>query len=277
MRNDVKSKFWCFTLNNYTEEEESSLQTLATQENSPVAYLIYGREVGDSGTRHLQGYIEFSGRKRFDAVKRLIGPRVHLENRRGTADEAAEYCQKDGDCFEHGVRSISRQGRRTDLESLHEDLRSKRPLSSITDDHFGSFMKYRRSIVAYRSIHAEPRMWSSEVIVYWGPTGTGKTRRVFEEAENLWIYPGSGWFDGYDQHEDVLFDDFSGSEFKLPYLLKVLDRYPMKVPVKGDFVNWAPRRIFITSNIDPNSWFSNANPEHVAALFRRIAIIEKIE
>lgn len=77
------------------------------------------------------------------------------------------------------------------------------------------------------------------------------------------------WFDGYEGQENVLFDDFHGGVFKLPYLLKLLDRYPMRVPVKGGFVQWKPRRIFITSNIDPDLWFSNANREHVAALNRR--------
>lgn len=65
------------------------------------------------------------------------------------------------------------------------------------------------------------------------------------------------------------FDDFGGSEFKLTYLLKLMDRYPMRVPVKGSFVNWVPKKIYITSNYSPKEWFPNAKDEHVKALFRR--------
>lgn len=114
-------------------------------------------------------------------------------------------------------------------------------------------------------------------MVYWGRTGSGKTSAVFQNATRLWIYPGNGWFDGYDGHPQVLFDDFSGSEFKLPYLLKLLDRYPMQVPVKGDFVSWAPEEIYITSNLDPRCWFPNAHPEHVEAMFRRFTNVIRFE
>jgi hypothetical protein len=116
----------------------------------------------------------------------------------------------------------------------------------------------------------------SLVIVYWGRTGSGKTRAVMDNIPNensIYIHPGGQWFDGYDRHEIVLFDDFGGSEFKLTYLLKLLDRYPMRVPVKGGFVSWVPREIYITSNLDPKNWYSNAHHEHVDALFRRFSFI----
>lgn len=166
------------------------------------------------------------------------------------------------------------------MEALHESLKEKRKLKDISDEHFSSYVKYRRSINAYRSLHAEHRNWVCNVVVYWGATGTGKTRAVWEHAaspEDIWVYPGNGWFDGYDGQPIVLFDDFSGSEFKIQYLLKLLDRYPMQVPIKGDFVNWAPREIFITSNKDPNDWYANALPEHVRALFRRFTTQQYFE
>lgn len=124
-------------------------------------------------------------------------------------------------------------------------------------------------------MHSKKREWKSLVIVYWGNTGLGKTRSVIENATDLWIYPGSGWFDGYDGHAQALFDDFSGGEFKINYLLKLLDRYPMQVPIKGNFANWAPHEIYLTSNINPRHWFPNAHPEHVEALFRRLDFIYK--
>lgn len=115
-------------------------------------------------------------------------------------------------------------------------------------------------------------------MVYWGRTGAGKTRSVYDNLpslDSLFVYAGSGWFDGYDGQPIVLFDDFGGHEFKISYLLKLLDRYPIRVPVKGGFVHWAPQEIYITSNIDPHNWYSNANPEHVRALLRRITLIHE--
>jgi hypothetical protein len=47
---------WCFTLNNYTDEDMLMLSTLFPD---TVKYLIYGREVGANGTPHLQGLFGF--------------------------------------------------------------------------------------------------------------------------------------------------------------------------------------------------------------------------
>lgn len=171
--------------------------------------------------------------------------------------------------------SHNEQGQRTDLVILKEALESEVPISVIADNHFSQYLKYRRSIHAYRNLHSKQRNWVCSVVVYWGTTGSGKTRAVFDNNDSVWVYPGSGWFDGYDQHKIVLFDDFSGADFRLPYLLKLLDRYPMQVPIKGDFISWVPEEIYITSNLDPNNWFPNAHPEHVQALFRRFTHVVK--
>jgi len=63
-----RAKHWVFTLNNYTEEEVNALVSLG---NSGIdcTYLIYGRETGDSGTPHLQGFISFPERTRFATAK----------------------------------------------------------------------------------------------------------------------------------------------------------------------------------------------------------------
>lgn len=272
-----QSKYWCFTYNNYVENQVELLEQAFC--SAGATYYVFGREVGANGTRHLQGYVEFLKRLRLSQLKSLIPiPGIHYELRRGNASQASDYCKKeDGNFVEWGSISLCRRGQRSDLETLHEALQERTSLLDISDNHFSSFIRYRRSIYAYRYLHAPQRNWVCSVIVYWGRTGTGKTRSVFENATNLWIYPGREWFDGYDQHKQVLFDEFTGSTFKLGYLLKLLDRYPMQVPVKGDFVSWCPEEIYITSNLDPFTWFENANQEHVQALFRRITFIYHFE
>lgn len=274
------SKYWCFTLNNYDPTEEQTIASLHDAQGTPVTFLIYGREIGENGTRHLQGYIEFSTRKRLTGVKRLLGERVHLEARRGTAQEAADYCRKDGDFVTYGEISVPQQGRRNDLESLHSDLTAGKPLREIAEDHFGSFIRYQRGISAFRNVVSPSRDWVCNVVVYWGRTGTGKTRSVIDNLpspEDIYIHSGGKWFDGYDGHKIVLFDDFEGNEFAITYLLKLLDRYPMRVPIKGGFVSWIPLEIYLTSNSAPEHWYPNANPQHVAAMFRRFSNVVKFE
>lgn len=112
-----------------------------------------------------------------------------------------------------------------------------------------------------------PTIW-----VFWGKTGTGKTRRVYEftDLEELWVAPSDGWFDGYDGQKAALFDDFDGSWFKMHELLKILDRHTIPRKVKGSFIWWCPETIFITSNMHPKDWYPNAHEEHKRALLRRL-------
>lgn len=93
-----KSRAWCLTVNNYTEEERQAIL-----HNSRSDYVIVGKETGDSGTPHLQGYIRFPNAVRLSTLKKMF-PRAHLEIARGTPEENYKYCSKDGDFEEAGDR-----------------------------------------------------------------------------------------------------------------------------------------------------------------------------
>lgn len=274
-RDNARYKYFCFTLNNYSAAEKEKILSLHPDQAS---YIVYGEEVGENGTPHLQGYVEFSVKKRFSTAKTLLGQRCHLERRRGSAAEASQYCKKDGEYTELG--DISRgQGSRTDLIAVKSILDESKSLEKVADEHFGAYLRYERGFRSYLNMKAEKRRWVPEVTVLWGPTGTGKSRRAhYILGDESYQYAGKGWFDGYDQEDNVLFDDFSGSaaEISLPMFLKVLDRYPLQVPIKGGYVNWKPRKIVITSNIDPQAWFAASDSLQRAALARRLTYIHEM-
>lgn len=116
MPRTTRSRRYCFTLNNPTEAEKQSLANFGVN----CKYLVVGREVGESGTPHLQGYVEFVTAVSFAQVKQLLGSeRYHLEPARGTAQQASDYCKKDGDFDEYGVLSAG-QGKRTDWDKFKE-------------------------------------------------------------------------------------------------------------------------------------------------------------
>ena len=265
------SKHWCFTLNNYTDEEQAKLQSLWAEKANDVQYLVFGREEGEEGTKHLQGYISFTKRKSFASAKRSISDRAHVERTLGKPNQAADYCKKDADFEEYGTLPGG-QGNRSDLAECVKAIKAGKSIRELADEFPGTIIRYGNGIQRLRVLHRIERTGPPEIWTLWGKTGTGKTRRVWEFADidSLWVHPGDRWFDGYDGHLAVLFDDFDGSWFKLSYLLRLLDRYPMTVPIKGGFTYWVPRTIYITSNLPPKEWYKNAEEEHRRALMRRL-------
>jgi len=81
---------WCFTLNNYTEEHISSIVSVI-QEKCRLG--IFGKETGESGTPHLQGYIEFITKARPRGVFGI--PEIHWEKCKGSRSDNIIYCSKD--------------------------------------------------------------------------------------------------------------------------------------------------------------------------------------
>jgi len=118
-----KAKRWCFTLNNYIDGEVGLLSDIL--ESDHVSYGIYGKETGENGTPHLQGYVIFAQEKRLTQVKALLGARYHLEVSRGTPKEASDYCKKDGNFNEYGTCPASaakKQGKWEQLVQWCEEL-----------------------------------------------------------------------------------------------------------------------------------------------------------
>lgn len=116
------AKRWCFTINNYHHADEDQVQSFGSKPE--CTYLVYGREVGENGTPHLQGYFILNERKSLAFCKRCFHGTAHLEVSRGTPEQASEYCKKDGDVYEQGELPVRANGggKRTDLDAFIEWL-----------------------------------------------------------------------------------------------------------------------------------------------------------
>lgn len=269
----------CFT--GYDEREmKAALDTART--NPDVKYWIYQvEECPNTQRRHLQGYIEFSKQLGMNQIKALLGSRsVHLEKRRGTAKQAADYCRKEDSRlegpWEHGT--ISGQGKRTDLDHVREMIKEGASMLAIADEHFGSYCRYEKSFDNYRDmLERKKQKKVPEVHVLWGDAGTGKTRYVWDNfpGEDIYVKSlGGRWFDGYRNHKVALLDDFTG-DMELGLFLKLLDRFPLTVEIKGGSRYWNPEQIFITSNLSPEDWFPKATAEQHAAIRRRFTTLKE--
>jgi len=111
------------------------------------------------------------------------------------------------------------------------------------------------------------------VHVFWGPTGTGKSRRAWDEA-TLDAYPKdprTKFWDGYNGQENVVIDEFRGS-IDIAHLLRWFDRYPVIVEIKGSSVVLTAKNFWITSNLSPDVWFPECDSETLSALRRRLKV-----
>jgi len=66
---------WCFTLNNYDEVEYNTIMDYL--KHSKHTYIV-GKEIGENGTPHLQGYLSSKNAISFKTLKNLNN-RLHLE------------------------------------------------------------------------------------------------------------------------------------------------------------------------------------------------------
>lgn len=79
---DHYCKRWCLTLNNYTDADIAKFKEKITEDR--MKFAVVGKEVGENGTRHLQGFLHFKDRIRMHQIKALLSLRMHLEMARGT-------------------------------------------------------------------------------------------------------------------------------------------------------------------------------------------------
>ena len=80
---------WCFTLNNYTDDEYSSIMLLFRDK---AKLYIIGDEIGECGTPHLQGYVEFKSKLR--PLSLFDFKRIHWEKCKGSREDNINYCSK---------------------------------------------------------------------------------------------------------------------------------------------------------------------------------------
>jgi len=257
----MEGKFWTFT----------DFELMKDYSFLGASYVIYGVETcPDTGKTHHQGYCEFETNRKFNRLKKLA-EKFHWEKRRGTAEQAADYCKKDGEYFEFGTMKITKQGKRSDLDEVRALIKDGKGMKDIVE--VATSYQSIRMAECYLKHNEKQRDWIPEVHWLWGPTGAGKTRRAVELAgTDFWI---SGrnlkWWEGYDAHENVIIDDFRKDFCTFHELLRILDRYPYRLEVKGSSRQLLAKKIFITSCFPPDKVYDTR--EDIAQLLRRVTFI----
>lgn len=248
-----------------------------------MSYLIYGLEVcPETGREHWQGYVEFTRQLTRKQLREVLD-NSHFERRLGNALEAATYCAKGGLYVEHGT--ISKQGARSDLESVSQSIVDGDSIQSIAIQQPRLFVQYGRGLSLLASIcqGQQQRSWRDVTVeIWWGATGTGKTRSFFSQFpltdSYRFLYRGAtDFWCGYTGQPHVLFDEFE-SQVRLSDMLMYMDGHPLQLNVKfgHSYANWDT--VTIISNSNPLTFYSNCAPERRNAFARRVnRVIEYVD
>lgn len=246
-----RSRNWCATLNNPLAKHEVQLEVLDCK------YVIFGREVGASGTPHLQITVIFTAAKTMAQVLKVLPGSPHVEP---CVDVFAsiEYCKKDGDYVERGVPPMSRKTKGDGEKERWREILHHAKNNQIDEIepkvqvvHFRNLTLVRDRALLERQL--PDTLCKMEWI--WGDTGTGKSRCVREwfPPSQIYLKKCNKWWDGYDGEPVVLIEDVDTSHGYMCHDLKIWgDRYAFPMEVKGGGRKIRPALIIVTSNHHPN-------------------------
>lgn len=264
---NVRSRGFCFTLNNPTGWDESFFDYLVAN----AQYVIRGIETGQSGTPHWQGYVYFKDKKSFDQVRDLI-PGAHIEKQRGTFDQAIDYCKKDGNFQEWGDRPSGPSGQKNQWKEVLRLAKSGQ-LEEIENRYPAIFIRYHSKLCSlYKPEH--PIILQVLQNEWWvGATGTGKSRTLWDQHPLHFQKPLNKWWDGYAGEEVVAIEEWAPKNEVTASFLKIwADRYPFTAEIKGGtLTRIRPKKIIVLSNYTPEQCFSNE--EDLLPIKRRFKIV----
>lgn len=277
---DYTSKYraWHFTLNNYTLLDEDHIKTTI---KSFARYIVYGYEVGEEcGTPHLQGYIYFHNQRQRKSVARLL-PRAHIEPARKSAQEGKKYCQKQGNGgWEWGdipidpsvARERGGQGNAARYaKAIEHGMAGRADIVREEDPQL-----YLLHGVRIESLYAPDTVpIDGELLHEWwvGPSGSGKSRLLWELYPNHFAKALNKWWDGYRFQDVVAIEEWAPkNDCTASALKKWADRYPFPGEIKGgNMQRLRPKKIIVLSNYTPQQCFLNS--EDLEPMLRRFTVI----
>lgn len=89
---NTKNRAWTFTWNNYTDDDISYLE-----KKLDCGEYVFGEEIGEKGTPHLQGVVRFKNARSFNSMRNLF-KNNHIEICKNWIGSKI-YCSKDGETY----------------------------------------------------------------------------------------------------------------------------------------------------------------------------------
>jgi hypothetical protein len=238
-----KARSFTFTRNNPEDHH--------AEDECECKYMVYGNEVGESGTPHRQGTIQFKNPRAEKGVRELLKG-AHVEICKDL-QASIKYCKKDGKFVERGtapltskaagdaekdrwekIKAAGRQG-----PDAWEDLPAKDYVQhkKFLEREYDAQTKKRKFETMDYHDKDTPHVWC------YGESGTGKSRFYREKYPDAYLKMCNKWWDGYQDEETVIIEDLDSKHDVLGHHLKIWgDRYPFLAERKGGAMKIRPKR-----------------------------------
>lgn len=273
------SKSFSLTFNNPRDDFRDRMDTMWTERENPFKFIQVVHEVGEEGTPHYQGAARTKKTCRPTQVARWLREHVqsaHVESIIGTWSQLMDYVEK----------TMSEENPKLDWGQTPSRVKDTNPMQSIKamidsgadprelwEEHFPQMLRCYKGVNRYRNVTASRENRQVEVIWLFGETGTGKSHACPRGFSAYWKPPGDKWFDGYLGEEIVVLDEFRKTWWFFSYMLRLLDENPLQVAVKGGYVPFKAKTIWITAPVHPREMYPTR--EDVGQLIRRCTKIIK--
>jgi len=264
-----KHRNYTFTWNNYPEDHHALLEA-----TKGWKYIGYGYEVSPStGTKHLQGfYCNKGGATKSAMIKRLPG--CHIEIMKGNITQNIEYCSKSGTYKELGTRPMT-QKKKGECNVIRYEEALKAAKEGRLDDIPADMLTRHYSTYQRIATDYYPKPLSmKEIENYWyyGPTGTGKSRKADEDHPGVYWKMTNKWWDHYRGEDVVVVDEVDKHhECLRSHILKWVDHRAFIGEKKGCALYIRPKIVIVTSNYHPMEIWPN--PEDHGPMLRRFKLV----
>ncbi|MEW5313107.1 MAG: hypothetical protein WDW38_004699 [Sanguina aurantia] len=277
-----KQRFYVFTQNNPETHCPGGI-TWPTN----VKYAVWQLEVGEEGTPHWQGYLEFKSPVTFARACKIL-PHGRFAIRKGTQAQARDYCMKKDPTYregpwEHGLFEAEAQGKRDDLDKFRTDVVDGATVSELLMAHPGVMARHPHFLNTVREAFLGQKDEDTPPIItcYWGPTGSGKTHRSKAECSEEVFYlrrlTSGKWWAGYTGQTHVIIDEVDKGYITPTDLLALLDKGAPMIEDKGITMTFRATHIWLTANAHPAHWMPKSGRESRAGMLRRIMQYGRIE
>ena len=300
----VQCRKWQITINNPQEHsfDHEAIKAALHQFKGLLYFCLCDEEGDECQTRHTHVFFVLRSPCTAERVNKLF-PNFHRERPNGTCAENRAYVLKDGEKFnkqpdgsyhytdssgkdhdgvnfsdtfeEEGEMPQEHQGKSRDADKIVDMLKNGASNVEIVDA-VSSAYKDIDKIERVRSMYRDAEFASSwrdlEVTYIFGKTGSGKTRSIMDKFGYVNCYRVTDYkhpFDTYDGQDVLIFEEFRGG-LKHGDMLNCLDGYPLLLPCRYFNRQACYTKVFIVTNLPPDSQYMNIDRESRNAFFRRI-------